>query len=177
MGRSINRHPSAVIYGGSHCPNFQIFPKFAFCIFQIAKILRISHTQKKLASKDITKAENGSLQSPEGEAGRPFEELFPPVGESSILSVACFPVNYSASQIARAVEDCDVHLLNLNLTSECLPSGEVVVDLRVGARDPGRVARSLERYGYTVVRIPEGPGPDEETMRDRVNELLRIINF
>jgi len=108
---------------------------------------------------------------------RPPEELFPPVEESSALSVACFPINYSASKIATAVEDCDTHLLNLNLTSECLPSGEVVVDLRVGVRNPEGIARSLERYGYTVVRMPEGPLPDEDTMRERVNELLRIIDF
>lgn len=157
------------------CCDVKLFLKFALCIFQIAKIVRISHSQKKLDSKDKLRPEI-DLPGDYGKASpRSQEELFPPVEESSMLSIACFPVNFSASRIATAVEDCDTHLLNLNLTSECIPTGEVVVDLRVGVRNPQGVARSLERYGYTVVRMPEGPMADEETMRERVNELLRII--
>lgn len=100
--------------------------------------------------------------------------------------------NYSASAIARAVEDCNAHLLNLNVTADgAIPSGydagEVVVDLRVDMRHAMGVIRSLERYGYRVlaatsggrtVDVADGATEDviDETLRERVNFLLRLID-
>nr|MDE6049811.1 hypothetical protein [Paramuribaculum sp.] len=55
--------------------------------------------------------------------------LFPHCEESGELSVRCFRSDFSASRIARAVEDVDAHLLNLNVTSEVTSRGEVIVDL------------------------------------------------
>ncbi len=109
-------------------------------------------------------------------AGRPVdlirERLFPHVDDSSSLSVSCYRADFSASRIAHAVEDCDAHLLNLNLTSETTPAGEIIIDLRISHRDPARVARSLERYGYSVVAMDDAGGPDIDTMRDRVRQLM-----
>ncbi|MDE6684329.1 MAG: hypothetical protein K2J94_04020, partial [Duncaniella sp.] len=47
-----------------------------------------------------------------------LERLFPPRDESSRLLVSCITSDYSASRIARAVEDADAHLLNLNVTTD-----------------------------------------------------------
>ncbi|MDE5968732.1 MAG: hypothetical protein K2G64_06475, partial [Muribaculaceae bacterium] len=44
-----------------------------------------------------------------------LERLLPPVSEGSELVVAITPADYLASTIARAVEDTDAHLLNLNV--------------------------------------------------------------
>lgn len=101
------------------------------------------------------------------------ELLFPSVGESCELTVECRRSDYSASMIARAVEDADAHLLNLNVTARPTEGYEnVAVDLRVSHRNGGKVARSLERYGLTVVEIREGYDPDAELTRQRFNELL-----
>lgn len=105
------------------------------------------------------------------------ERLFPAVEECSELSVACFRTDYSASRIARAVEDVDAHLLNLNVTSVVTPHGEVVVDLRVNRRSAASVARSLERYGYRVVDIRDSGDAPLDSLGERVGELLLHINM
>lgn len=87
------------------------------------------------------------------------ERLFPPQPESCELTLRCRRSDYSASLIARAVEDCDAHLLNLNVTSltpdsdATGPADYIYVDLRVGLRNIDSVVRSLSRYGYDVTDV------------------------
>lgn len=101
------------------------------------------------------------------------EVLFPAVGESCELTIECRRSDYSASALARAVEDADAHLLNLNVTARPTSGYDrVAVDLRVSHRNGGSVARSLERYGFTVVDLREGYDPDAELTRQRFDELL-----
>lgn len=105
------------------------------------------------------------------------ERLFPPNPECCELSVACARSDYSASRISRAVEDADAHLLNLNVTSETLPSGEIIVDLRVSHRDAGAVRRSLERYGYSAISIRSGYDLMEQEIVERIGELMAHIEI
>jgi len=107
-----------------------------------------------------------------------LDRLFPPREESSRLLVSCLPSDYSASRIARAVEDADAHLLNLNVTTD----GErldnrVVAELRVSHRSPLAVARSLERYGYEVVDVEHDSLADDELAGRRLNELMYYIDL
>ena len=86
--------------------------------------------------------------------------------------------DYSASRIARAVEDCDAHLLNLNITSD----GEnfdnrIIAELRVSHRNPESVGRSLERYGYEVVDAEGAPLADDSLMRSRYDELMHYLGI
>lgn len=109
------------------------------------------------------------------------EELYAPASEASHLVVACRRSDYSASRIAHAAEDADAHVLNLNVTSlrhEGMDD-HVVVALRVGRREAGAVARSLERYGYEVLGTDGGAtdGADDDTARSRAAELLRYIEM
>lgn len=104
------------------------------------------------------------------------ERLFPPRDEATELSIACYRADYSASRISRAVEDADAHLLNLNLTSEVLPTGEVIVDLRISHRTPFNVVRSLERYGYKVIEVRDSSNSNDTTLSDRISELFAYIN-
>ncbi|MDE5662273.1 MAG: hypothetical protein K2F91_03035 [Muribaculaceae bacterium] len=121
------------------------------------------------------------------------EYFFPPVSESSRLLVGCRREDYSASRIARAVEDCDAHLLNLNVTSMGDDNGKntdptdidesvygefpVVFDLRVSHRNPAGISRSLERYGYTVLSACGNDIADSDTSRRRIDHLLRYLEI
>ena len=110
--------------------------------------------------------------------------LFPQVMDWSVIVVECGADQYSASLLSRAVEDCDAHVLNLNVVSGVALGEPSVVELRVNHRNPEPVARSLERYGYTVVATrssaPEADGDDDggddDVARRRVNELIRLLN-
>lgn len=105
--------------------------------------------------------------------------LFPHSPDASSLVVACRPQDYSASVIARAVEDCDAHVVNLNVLAGRTPYGELQVALRVDHRNASAVARSLGRFGYEVVSIesPEEADPGAEQARSRANELLRYLEI
>ena len=106
-----------------------------------------------------------SLKLPDGI--RPLR-LFPPQD-----------AQFSASSIARAVEDCDAHLINLNVTSDRTDGGELVVDLRINHRHGEAVARSLERYGYTVASIGGDAfdAPGVSVARERIGELLHYLDI
>lgn len=103
--------------------------------------------------------------------------LFPHSPDASTLVLACLPQDYSASVIARAVEDCDAHVINLNVMGEHTPAGEMKVALRVDHRNATAVSRSLQRFGYEVIEVdqPDDFNPDAEMARSRVNELLRYL--
>lgn len=123
---------------------------------------------KELSAKDIKKLS--------------IEQLFAPAADTSSLLVACDRRDYSASRLARAVEDADAHLLNLNVTSllaDDAPDGTVVVALRVGRRDALAVARSIERYGYDVLDFSGDTGDDDsyDTARRNADTLLRLLEM
>lgn len=103
--------------------------------------------------------------------------LHPANPDSSRLLVSSPTEHYSAGLMARAVEDCDAHLVNLDVT----PLGDganTVVYLRVNRRDPSTVVRSLERFGFTVLDA-RGDGravaADEDRARERAAELIRLL--
>ncbi len=116
------------------------------------------------------------------------EQLFPPVADSSRLLVGCRREEYSASRIAHAVEDCNAHVLNLNVTSfgerknyddideDSDAKFSVIIDLRVDHRSPESVCRSLERYGYTVLTASCESG-DDSTTASRIDELIHYLGI
>lgn len=109
---------------------------------------------------------------------RQMERLFPPMEEASLLLVSCLPSDFSASRIARAVEDCDAQLVNLNVTTDGSElENRVVAELRVTHRSPLAVARSLERYGYEVVGAEAGEQADDDVTASRVAELIRYLEI
>lgn len=104
--------------------------------------------------------------------------LYPPSDERAELLVAVRPDAYSASAIARAVEDCDLQLVNLNLTSARTPDGRLVAAVRVAGEDADAVTRSLGRYGYEVIAAAGSrPSVDDEESRRRAAELLHLLEL
>lgn len=94
--------------------------------------------------------------------------------DCSVIEVECSPADYSASHIARAVEDSDVHLVDL-LTNPA-DGGHLRVTLRVRCDDPLATVHSLERYGYSVTDV-HGHGETSATAAiERLLELQALIN-
>ena len=107
-----------------------------------------------------------------------LEVLLPQQPDTSSLLLACKPHDYSASSIAKAVEDCDVQLLALSVTAMRDSLERTVVAVTVGASSADGVARSLERYGYEVINVvSQGDSPHRSRDIDRVNELLHYLEM
>lgn len=107
-----------------------------------------------------------------------LEMLYPSSGERAELLVAVRPDEYSAAVLARAVEDCDVHLVNMNLTPMRTDEGLLVVALRVDCTGTDAIERSLERYGYMVLDASGNRfSIDDEESRRRAAELLHMLEL
>lgn len=114
----------------------------------------------------------------DSDAGDGLRLIYPPAGERAELLVAVRPDEYSATAIARAVEDCDVHLVNLNLTSARTDDGWLVVAVRVDCATADAVVRSLERYGYRIIASNgTAASIDDEESRRRAAELLYLLQI
>ena len=110
----------------------------------------------------------------------PLAVLFPAGTEACELLVACSPEDYSASRLARAVEDCDAHLVNMNLTGVRTLASELVIALRVALTNPNPVIRSLERYGFRIISSyapVDFINEEEEESRARAAELLHLLDI
>lgn len=110
-----------------------------------------------------------------------LDALYPDAyGAELLLDVA--HSDFSASHIARAVEDADRHLVNLNVMGGHIgDTGRMLVALRINTPDGlNDVARSLERHGFTVIASASPSASDDisdEEGRLRIAELLHILEL
>ncbi len=106
------------------------------------------------------------------------DALLPRCSDGCELLVVCQPEAYSASALARAVEDCDAQLLALAVTAMRDAAGRPVVMLRANTRNAAAIERSLERYGYeTIFSRGELTENERSEARARVNELLHYLEM
>ena len=94
--------------------------------------------------------------------------------DSSIIALECAPGDYSASRIARAVEDTDAHLVDLWSTPA--EGGKLRVLLRVRREDPSPAVHSLERYGYDVIWSYGSESVDTDVAAWRLLELKTLLS-
>lgn len=92
----------------------------------------------------------------------------------SVITLECPPADYSASAIARAVEDSDTHLVDL-WTSPA-DNNKISVTLRIRRTDPTPAVHSLARYGYDVTDVYGPDYSDQETALWRMMEINRLLN-
>lgn len=100
--------------------------------------------------------------------------LITPRDDSSVIVVATSPSAYSASQIAHAVEDADVHLVDMWTSPG--KAGELLVTLRVRTLDPSNVVANLDRYGFDVVEASGAENRDIDTALERLLSLNTLLN-
>lgn len=124
--------------------------------------------------KDYTDIKNISTQL---DTEALYHRRFPRNDESTELTLAVRPADYSGSILARAVEDCNANVINLNITGDRTDDGYLLVDLRVDVVNGEAVARSLERYGFEVVDFVSPDDGGFDSARDRANEILRILDI
>lgn len=111
-------------------------------------------------------------------AAEQLQTLLPPGGDGCELLVACRPDDYSASAIARAVEDCDARLLALTVTAMRTADGYPVVLVRADTRNGAAIERSLARYGFTTVSTSSKLTPEQQSRAiARISELLHYIEM
>ena len=99
--------------------------------------------------------------------------LITPRDDSSLVTVSTSPAAYSASQLAHAVEDANVHLVDLWTSPG--DQNTLEVTLRVRTSDPSGVVASLERYGFDVVEAVGEENRDLETAMERLLSLNTLL--
>lgn len=100
--------------------------------------------------------------------------MIAPRYDCSVIELECAPADYSASQLARAVEDSDMHLVDL-LTAPGA-EGRLHVTLRVRCEDPTPAVHSLERYGYEVSEVYGHEAAEPTAAIERLLALQALIN-
>ena len=104
-------------------------------------------------------------------------DLYPFIPDSCHLLIGTGRDDFLASRIAHAVEDAEANLLNMNITSLTDDDNRHIVELRVSHRNPERVARSLERYGYNILEVTsDTPLASDDIAARRLEEFMRYIN-
>ena len=102
-----------------------------------------------------------------------LNSLITPRDDSSLIVVEASPSAYSASQLAHAVEDANVHLVDLWTA----PGNDnmLQITMRVRTSDPSGVVTSLERYGYDVVEAVGEENRNLETAMERLLSLNALL--
>lgn len=104
-----------------------------------------------------------------------------PLHDTSRISLCCDRADYSASRIARAVEDADVHVISLTMSPDPEITDRINVDIRITSPSAMAAVRSLERYGFDVVFFDsphnDDSRTDDDTARRRALEVLRILEM
>lgn len=90
----------------------------------------------------------------------------PERGDCAVIELSCDPLHYSASLIARAVEDAGVALTDL-LTA---PSGgtSIAITIRVRTHNTSAVCASLERYGFQITNVYSHSDTTTDTALERL---------
>lgn len=103
-----------------------------------------------------------------------FGKMLAPRDDSSLVIIETTPASYSASRIARAVEDADTHLVDL--ISAPAANDMIRVTLRVRSTDPSSVVNNLQRYDYNVVDAIGSDYRQSEVAFERLLGLRALLN-
>lgn len=95
--------------------------------------------------------------------------------DCSMITVECHPADYSASAIARAVEDADAHLVDL-WSAPADDGNNLRVTLRVRLDNPEAAVRSLGRYGYHVTEASGHATGTATIEEERLSALQVYLN-
>ena len=96
--------------------------------------------------------------------------------EYSLIILDVPIIDYTLTEIARLVEDNNARIIRL----EVLPTKDelsLLVSLKLNVNDISAVLRSFERFNYNVVYSFMKEDEMNETLEDRLNELLHYLDM
>jgi CBS domain-containing protein len=94
----------------------------------------------------------------------------------SVIVLALLPQDYVLSDIARLVEANNAHVLNL-LSDTDKDTGRLNVTIRIDLEDATPVIRSFERFNYTVLYHYMKGGMIDESLQERMDELIYYMTM
>lgn len=100
--------------------------------------------------------------------------MIAPRDDCSVVVMECRPEDYSASVIARSVEDTGSHLVDL--WSAPGEGGMLRVTLRIRTIDPSSVVRGLERHGFAIEEAGGANYRDRDIAVERLMSLQSLLN-
>lgn len=104
-----------------------------------------------------------------------LNRLIIPRDDCSTIEIECRLIDFSASRIARAVEDADAHLLDM--LSRKTDNDKIRILIRVSHIDPTAVVRSLERYDFTTIFTCSSEFNALSLSYERMAELALYLNI
>ena len=94
----------------------------------------------------------------------------------AIIALELNPQDYYLSQIIHLIEQNEAKVLNLfSYIDE--KTSKLILILKIDLEDASNVIRSLERFNYPVKYYAQKEMLCDETMRDRVNELMYYLEL
>lgn len=130
------------------------------------------------ATVEVTDSDGGTLGVVDAHAMlRCLGTMLGDAREASWVEASVAATAYSASSVARAVEDADANLLDMLTSPDPDDSSRMRISLRVSHADPSGVVRSLERYGYEVTTAVGTGNDDYDKARRRLSELELYLNM
>lgn len=96
--------------------------------------------------------------------------------EGAIIALELNPNEYSLSQIIHLMEQNNARILNIFSFIEEETSKQILI-LKINLEDASNVVRSLERFNYPVKYYAQKQLICDETMRDRLDELMYYLEL
>ena len=96
--------------------------------------------------------------------------------DGALIALEVSPQEYSLSQIIHLVEQNNAHVLSVFSYIEEETSKQIVL-LKVDLDDASPILRSFERFNYTVKYHVQKQGLNDETMQNRLNELMYYLEM
>jgi hypothetical protein len=97
-------------------------------------------------------------------------------GEGSWIVLSVDPARYLLSAIVHLMEQNNARVLHVFSYAE-EETSQLIVLLKIDLKDASPVTRSLQRFDYTVCYSSGARGRADETMLNRVNELIYYLEL
>ena len=103
-------------------------------------------------------------------------ELCNATQEGALIALELNPQEYSLSQIIHLIEQNNARVLNVFSYMEESLAKQIII-LKIDLEDASNVLRSLERFNYPVKYYEQKHLLSDETMRNRLNELIYYLEL
>ena len=96
--------------------------------------------------------------------------------DGALIALEVNPQEYSLSQIIHLVEQNNANVLSMFSYIEEETSKQIVL-LKIDLEDASPILRSFERFNYTIKYHAQKQGLNDETMQNRLNELMYYLEM